>query len=470
MKKAISLSLVTLLIVLVFSGCKRVVKTGSDYGDTESYYYVDVEDEDEATEGSKETTGTKTKSKKKSTVTKDTTTPEQFKATNLSNLDIPQKLKNPNITLTSWYDPGTNDNTTAFYWAIQKYQELYGKNTIKLIVTANDADAYKAKLVAMMAGNEAPELMEMKTGWMPTFAIEKMCQPVDGLINYSKLHYQGLVDSTSWNGKHYVGCPNGMWSQMIWYNESLFKKYGVKTPMDYYRENTWTWDNFEKAAKEMTTGNITGFATDSLDLFLRTQKNGLVLKNPNGSMTINMKSPEVTAALQKTYDMIYTSKCWNPDLTCAKLNFKKGKVAMSSGVIGFIQNYCEGMNDTIACAPLPKPNASSSYYSAAYGIFWGIGNNCKNLDGAVAFLKILAAYEDTDFGNRTPLERVLTDEQLKMTRTSSENAGILVHLSLSSWDPYNFFKELTTEGTPVATVVDKYAPVVQKAIDQVNKN
>ena len=465
---ALTMALITLLALL--AGCSRAVEIGSGYIEPESFIYVD--DSSESTDAqAPDQTGKTTK--KPNSQTSGGNVNAESNTSDLQKTDVsgvPATLKNPKITLASWYDPGSKDKTTAFYWAVKKYQELYGKNTINLVVTANSSDTYKARIVAMLAGNDAPELMEVKTQWMPSFAQEKLIQPVDGLVDYSKLHYQGLVSTTSYKGKHYVGCPNGMWSTMIWYNKALFHKYGVKTPMEHYKENNWTWDTFVDTARKMTTGNVVGFSTDSIDTLLRSQKNDLVRKNADGTLSSNMKSSEVSAALQTTYDMIYTYKCWNPDVAYARLNFSKGKVAMSSGVIGFYQNYCEGMEfSDIDCAPLPKPSKSADYYGSAYGIFWGIGAGCDNIEGAKAFLKILAQYEDADFGKRTPLERVLNDEQLKLTRSISEKAGTLAYQSLSSWNYDEFWKEFSTQNVPVATIVSKYEPLVQNAIKQLQK-
>lgn len=39
---------------------------------------------------------------------------------------------------------------------------------------------------------------------------------------------------------------------MFYYNKTMFEEYGVKTPKEYYMEDNWTWDNFEKCMIEMT--------------------------------------------------------------------------------------------------------------------------------------------------------------------------------------------------------------------------
>lgn len=455
MKRILSILLVLATLVLPLSGCKRAVGMTSDY-EYESYYV-----DGEATKKPSST-------QNPSSTASGTTTQEEYNKTDIESVT---QLKNPKITLASWYDPGSTDKTTAFYQACKKYEELYGKGTINLITTSGET-GYKEKIIAMIAGGDAPELMEMKTAWMPTWAISNIVRPVDDLIDYSSLHYQGLVNAMTYKGKHYVACPNGMWASMIWYNKKLFNKYGVTTPMDYYngKDGGWTWENFRKASKEIkdnSGGSVYGFSSEALDTLVRSLKNGMVIKNSDGTYTNNMNSAEVKNALQTMYEMIYTDKSWNPDLTAAKTQFAKGKIAMSASVIGFYQNYCNGLNySDIEVVPLPKPTESSDYYCSAYGIFWSFGKECDNIDAAVAFMKILAQYEDTDFGNRTPLEQILTDDQLTLTRKYSENAGIVEHLSIG-WDPYEFWKEFSTKNVPVATIIDEYSGMVDEAISKI---
>lgn len=467
MKAKISLLLSIIMVVLIpLSGCRRAVSGGSEI-EYESTYTVAGNDGDSNEDASGDSAAGGSATGGSATGGSAT----GGSATSASNSGIPKTLKNAKITYMSYYDPGFSDSTLPIYRAKKRYEGLYGKNTINIIITSS-AEGYKEKLVAMLSGNDAPEIVEVKTDWMPSYAIENILQPVDGLIDYKSLPFQGLVEAMTYKGKHYVASPNGVWSQVIWYNKTLFETYGEKTPAEYYKEGAWTWDNFLKAAQNMTSDGVWGFSTRDLNMLVRSQKTNFIKMNDDGTMSITWKSSEVVNALQLTSDMIHKYKCWNPDLTYSTLNFKKGKVAMSSGVIGFIQNFCEGMTDEIDCVPLPKPTASSEHYSASYGIFHGIGAGCDNIEGATAFLKILIEEEAKSANERTPLERNLTAEQLKITRNLASNAGCLWDLSLPSWYPdteYKFWTELSTKNTPVATLLDSYQPLLQKAINEINK-
>lgn len=59
------------------------------------------------------------------------------------------------------------------------------------------------------------------------------------------------------NACNYKGASYGLvfpWSGATWvrYNESLFESYGVKSPMDYYKEDNWTWETMEDCFESVT--------------------------------------------------------------------------------------------------------------------------------------------------------------------------------------------------------------------------
>ena len=61
-----------------------------------------------------------------------------------------------------------------------------------------------------------------------------------------------LMDCMNYKGECYgILLP---WSGATWfaYNESLFKEYGAKTPLEYYQEGNWTWDTMEACFEAVT--------------------------------------------------------------------------------------------------------------------------------------------------------------------------------------------------------------------------
>lgn len=60
------------------------------------------------------------------------------------------------------------------------------------------------------------------------------------------------LDMLNYKGESYgVQCP---WSggTLCYYNETQYEKFGVKSPGDYFMEDNWNWDTYEKAITEIT--------------------------------------------------------------------------------------------------------------------------------------------------------------------------------------------------------------------------
>ena len=184
MKQKISLLMSLILLLLIpLSGCRHAVSGGESVIEYESYVMV----------GEEQNSGSGDSASQTDTLSQSGSSASGTTAAN----DIPPKLDNPKITFISWYDPGFSDSTLPIYRAKKRYEELYGKNTINIVITSS-ADGYKEKIVALLAGGDAPEIVQAKTDWMPSYAIENILQPVDGKIDYSKLPYQGLVNAMTW--------------------------------------------------------------------------------------------------------------------------------------------------------------------------------------------------------------------------------------------------------------------------------
>lgn len=382
------------------------------------------------------------------------------------------KLENPNITLVSHFDPGFTDDTLPISRAKELFEKTYGG---KLTVSIYSSDVYRSKLMGLIASDASPEIVQVTTSWMPSFAIKKIIQPVDDLIDYNSLPYQGMVKSASWNGKHYTGYTNGVWGKVIWYNKTMFENFGVKTPKEYYNEGNWTWETFLDCAKQTTTASTWGFSSMYPDIFVSTVAKGFVNVSDDGNVAISWKDDKIVKAIQFTYDLVNTHKVWNGDYGYPKVNFKKGKIAMSVDAIGFIEEYCEGLSDEVDCVPLPVMQKGDAQSADGHGLFYGIGYNTKNVEGAVAFLKILKdeGQKDIDAGVRTPLERNLTDEQLKITREVSDLAFTMSDKNFPSWADdyyYQFWNAVTLSAIPVSTAMDTYENMLSNAINDTLKD
>jgi multiple sugar transport system substrate-binding protein len=110
------------------------------------------------------------------------------------------------------------------------------------------------KLTALFAANQAPETFYLQ-GWLwQQYAVRGMLvdlAPVmrkDRAFNVSEVFPPAHADQTRWKDGTFM-VPNDTGGFVLYYNRDLFDRAGVPYPTD-----RWTWDDWQKAARELTKG------------------------------------------------------------------------------------------------------------------------------------------------------------------------------------------------------------------------
>ncbi|NLG83622.1 MAG: sugar ABC transporter substrate-binding protein [Firmicutes bacterium] len=128
---------------------------------------------------------------------------------------------------------------------------------------------YHPKIMTMIAGGQAPDVMRIDSQFLVNFVKAGALMPIDSLIKRDKinlnLYYKiGLPEST-WKGKMY-GLPWGTAPIYLIYNIKMFKDAGVELPKE-----GWTWQDFVKAATAIAGGEGAnrryGYGHNELDIF-----------------------------------------------------------------------------------------------------------------------------------------------------------------------------------------------------------
>lgn len=92
---------------------------------------------------------------------------------------------------------------------------------------------------------------------------------------------------------------------MVYFNQSLFAKYDVKSPLEYYNEDAWTWENLAKCMTEISrdlngdgTTDIYGLPGDSWANLVNTEKRDDV----TGKLLSVLDDPWIQDFIQMKYD------------------------------------------------------------------------------------------------------------------------------------------------------------------------
>jgi multiple sugar transport system substrate-binding protein len=153
-------------------------------------------------------------------------------------------------TLTMWnWAPGVDKEVAAF-------EKKYPKVTVKLVNAGTGATEYTKLQNAIKAGSGAPDVAQIEYFALPQFALSGGLSDLGalGLSSNKSKYAQAVWDSVTVNGK-LMGLPQDTGPMALFYNKTIFDKYGITTPPA-------TWDEYVADAKKLHAANPKEYITN----------------------------------------------------------------------------------------------------------------------------------------------------------------------------------------------------------------
>jgi multiple sugar transport system substrate-binding protein len=148
------------------------------------------------------------------------------------------------LTISAW----SVDSTPEFKLLAEGFEKEHEGVTVKL--KQYDPAKYNTLVTADIAANSGPDIITQKeVKYLPTF------QKGNQLLDVSDVKIPddaGGADSHKVDGKAYA-VPYRQDAWVLYYNMKLFDAAGVDYP-----DGSWTWDDYEAAAKKLTKGKAKG--------------------------------------------------------------------------------------------------------------------------------------------------------------------------------------------------------------------
>lgn len=153
------------------------------------------------------------------------------------------------IRFTEW-DGG---DTLAVY---EEIADKFNQSQSKIHVTVmNIPDEYDTKITTMVAGNDVPEVCMLDAAsLMYTYAEEGIVMNMQDFINKdANFDKASMLDQFKYmlTGDYMAGYGIGSENITMFYNPSLFQKYGLEEPPASYKD-AWDWDTFVNVAQQLT--------------------------------------------------------------------------------------------------------------------------------------------------------------------------------------------------------------------------
>jgi len=185
---------------------------------------------------------------------------------------------------------GSDPRAKATEAAVGAFEKKYPNITVE--TSYSDWAGYWDRLATQTAGGDAPDVSQMDMTYLSSYASRGILAdlgPVKNILDTSTIP-KTVLDSGRVDGKLYAA-PIGAAANGVVINTSLLDKYGIEIP----DTNTWTWDDFNKIALEVTEKSkgaahgVTPYQNDPFGLQIYARQHGEELWDARGKVTVSPK-------------------------------------------------------------------------------------------------------------------------------------------------------------------------------------
>ncbi|MED4751854.1 sugar ABC transporter substrate-binding protein [Brevibacillus choshinensis] len=310
-------------------------------------------------------------------------------------------------------DPAASTNEPVelsfLTWGNQAHLDLYQKlidkftqshPNIKVKLESVPFPDYQQKVTVLAAGQELPDIGWVSERMVPQFMANGILEDVSDIKQDANFKMDDFIPSTLELFKKeekLYGIPFSTPPSVMFYNKDLIEKAGLKSPNDLAKEGKWTWEEFEKTAKAITSG--TGASKIYGANFFRDWKTWIILSSyawSNGSSPFNKEMNQFTwndqygtETLSMLQRMMFTDG--SHPKAGEQVSFESGKIGMFFDVYSYVSKARAIKDFTWDIAPMPSGSQGSAPMlgQAGYSIFKGT----KHLQETKEFLKFIASEE-----------------------------------------------------------------------------
>ncbi|OXM84354.1 ABC transporter substrate-binding protein [Paenibacillus rigui] len=283
-----------------------------------------------------------------------------------------------------------------------KLLETYKKTHPNVTVTMESipfAD-YQQKVSVLAAGRELPDLAWVSERMVPQFMANDILADVSDVKTDASFHMDDFIPSTlslfTKDDKLY-GLPFSTPPSVMFYNQDLFDKAGLPSPNELAKQGKWTWEEFTKSAKAITSG--TGANKVYGANFFRDWKTWIILSSyawSNGSGPFDKEMTKFTwndkygvDTLKMLQNMMFVDQ--SHPKAGEQINFESGKIGMFFDGYSYVSKARTIKDFKWSIAPMPSGSKGSvpMMGQAGYVVF----KESKNQKEVKELLKFFASQE-----------------------------------------------------------------------------
>jgi len=239
-------------------------------------------------------------------------------------------------------------------------------------------DDYYTKIQTSLAGNAGPDLFWLSQEYIAGMADQGVLLDITDQLQADTTHPAADVDDyfpeiikTARFNERYFGLPWVAQPVVLYYNKALFDAAGMEYPTP-----DWTWDDFEKAAADLTVDTNGDSKNDQWGFTLNGwpppqmfvwQAGGEVITDDLSSSPID--TPEAIQAFDFYSSLIYDDEHTPPQSVLQEQGFgemfKAGKIAMFMGGSADDLDRVEGLDVGVTAVPAGPATRATFAWTAS---------------------------------------------------------------------------------------------------------
>jgi len=274
------------------------------------------------------------------------------------------------------------------------YKQTHPNVTVKFENTPYDE--FSQKMGAAIAGGTPPDITGTAGAHFTNLAGKGQLQDLEAFVKASSFKLSDFnernLKQNKWKGK-LLSIPYTADGEWIFYNVDAFKKAGLKTPTEYWREGKWDWNTYLELAEKLTTGSGADKIWGTGNLGVTNEYSFVPAIASAGGTLFNGDYTKATideAPAKAAYQFYYDMRKFAPGPEDSKTGtYESGKLGMWLNWENAYALDLGRMPFTYSVAPPPaSPNTKKSVFcgdAAGYGIPLGV----KSPDASWDFINFL---------------------------------------------------------------------------------
>ncbi|MCP1308683.1 ABC transporter substrate-binding protein [Paenibacillus tyrfis] len=293
---------------------------------------------------------------------------------------------------------GNQAHLEVYQKLVDKFRETHPNITVK--IDSIPFAEYQQKMSVLAAGRELPDLAWVAERMVPQFMQNGILEDVSDITKDSAFNSGDFIPSTlqlfQKDGKLY-GLPFSTPPSVMFYNKDMFDKAGLSSPNELAKQGKWTWEEFAKSAKTLSSGS--GANKTYGANFFRDWKTWIMLASYSLSYGSGPFSDDMSKftwsdqygvqALKMLQTMMFTDQ--SHPKAGEQVSFESGKIGMFFDNYSYVSKARTIKDFKWSIAPMPSGSKGSvpMMGQAGYAVF----KETKHPKEAKELLKFFASQE-----------------------------------------------------------------------------